>query len=216
MTTPEVRRARVDLLRSWWILFTLNPFWTQWVSFLYAGLRGRRRRWVLYAGVYFLLDVVSFVLIDQASPWDDIGVALVMALWAIAFIHALMIRREYLVRMDVLNDPRLERAEDAELRRAVAAELARRQPELARDSGLGRPDLPNAMHADLVDLNHASVRAIAELPGVDVELAKRIVVAREQVDGFSSIYDLGALLELPADVVDAIRDRAVCLPPEPG
>ena len=211
-TTESGRQRVVDGLRSWWVLFAVNPVWTQWVSFLYAGLRAHRRRWVAYAGVYLGLAVVSFVLVGRAQPLDDIGVALVMATWPIGFVHALVIRREYLARMDVLADPRLERAEDAELRRAVAAELARRRPALARESGLGRPDMPGALDAGLVDLNHASVRAIAELPGVDVELAQRIVAAREQVDGFSSVYDMGALLELPADVVDAIRDRAVCLP----
>ena len=212
-TTLEAQRRDVrSWLRSWWIVFTLNPFFTNWVSFLYAGLRARRRRWVGYAAAYLAVTVVFFVLTDRPRPWDDIAVAALLASWPLSIIHALMIRREYLVRMDVLADPRLARAEEEVLRRAVATELARTRPALARESGLGRPDMPGALDAGLVDLNHASVRAIAELPGIDVELAQRIVSAREQVDGFSSVYDMGALLELPAEVVDGISGLVVCLP----
>jgi len=47
---------------------------------------------------------------------------------------------------------------------------------------------------------------------VDRRLARRIVHTRDEVGGFSSLYDLGHLLDLDARLVDAIAQRVVCLP----
>jgi DNA uptake protein ComE-like DNA-binding protein len=46
----------------------------------------------------------------------------------------------------------------------------------------------------------------------DVELADRVVTARERVDGFSSIEDFGTVLDLPGSQVEHLRDHVVCLP----
>ena len=64
----------------------------------------------------------------------------------------------------------------------------------------------------LVDVNHAPQAVLAELPGVDRALAQRIARVRHEVDGFSSVEDLGTVLDLPADVVEDMRDRAIFLP----
>jgi DNA uptake protein ComE-like DNA-binding protein len=50
------------------------------------------------------------------------------------------------------------------------------------------------------------------LPGIDDALATRIVEARSQVGGFSSVEDLGIALDLAGDVVEDLRDRVVFLP----
>jgi hypothetical protein len=43
-------------------------------------------------------------------------------------------------------------------------------------------------------------------------LQHRIVPVRDQIDGFSSLYDAGSILDLPPDLVDDLRGRVVCLP----
>jgi DNA uptake protein ComE-like DNA-binding protein len=77
---------------------------------------------------------------------------------------------------------------------------------------VGRPDLPGAYDGGLVDVNHAPVEIIATLPGFDRELARRALAAREQVDGFSSLEDLGTVLDLPGDQVEDLRHHVVFLP----
>ena len=90
--------------------------------------------------------------------------------------------------------------------------LARERPALALEMGIGRPDLPNAQPAGLVDLNNAPAAAIARLPGVDDALATQIVRARSDTHGFSSVEDLGAALDLDGHLVEDLRDCVVFLP----
>ena len=65
---------------------------------------------------------------------------------------------------------------------------------------------------DVVDVNHAPVEALAELPGIDAELAGRLVAAREEATGFVSAQDAGVVLALGPTTVDRISRRAVFLP----
>jgi Type II secretion system (T2SS), protein K len=60
------------------------------------------------------------------------------------------------------------------------------------------PICPGAYDGGLIDLNHAPAEVVACLPSFDVELADRVVTARERIDGFSSIEDFGTVLDLPA------------------
>jgi helix-hairpin-helix protein len=83
-----------------------------------------------------------------------------------------------------------------------------RESLLAREGGIGRT-------ADgfggLVDVNSASVEEFAQLPGISLEIGRRVVEVRERIDGFDSVLDFASLLDLPPRFVDGLRDRLVCL-----
>jgi DNA uptake protein ComE-like DNA-binding protein len=70
---------------------------------------------------------------------------------------------------------------------------------------------PGADDYGLVDVNHCPANALTRLPGINEELAARIVTERAQAGGFSSVEDLGVLLDLPPSTVDGLRDTAVFL-----
>jgi Helix-hairpin-helix motif len=110
------------------------------------------------------------------------------------------------------GDPRIVRAREHLAERKKALALARDVPGLALEAGVGRPDLPGSFHGGVVDVNHAPVQVIASLPGFDLQLAARLVAAREELDGFSSLEDLGTVLDLPGDEVEHIREHVVFLP----
>jgi DNA uptake protein ComE-like DNA-binding protein len=78
--------------------------------------------------------------------------------------------------------------------------------------GVGRPDLPSAQSAGLVDVNNAPAPVIARLPGLDDALAQQIVRARDDTRGFTSVEDLGAALDLDGNLVEDLRDCVVFLP----
>jgi len=110
------------------------------------------------------------------------------------------------------GDARLDGARERLAERKKALKLARENPQLALEAGVGRPDLPGAYDAGLVDLNHAPVGVIACLPTFDKELAGRVVAARERVGGFASLEDLGTVLDLAGDQVEDLRHHVVFLP----
>jgi DNA uptake protein ComE-like DNA-binding protein len=93
-----------------------------------------------------------------------------------------------------------------------ARRLARDRPALAQEIGVGRPDLPNAQDAGLIDINNAPAAVLGRLPNVDDTLVSKIVEARQGSRGFASIEDLGLALDLDGDLVERLRDRVVFLP----
>ena len=207
-----------QLRRSWWVLLTLVPLGlTGWGALVYAGLRARRPWWTGAGLVYLAALAVAFTLItiegDGRDTWyGDLGGALLLFVWVVPFVHALAIRSSYLECMDVVEGAELDRAEDALRVREEARRIVSGDPHRARELGIGRPDVAGAFDGGLVDLNHASADAISSLPGVGDELARRIVAVREDIDGFSSLEDLGLVLSLPAPTIDRMRARAVVLP----
>lgn len=125
--TPTDRRS--GWLRSWWLVFALNPFWTQWISFVYIGLRAKRPQWIAWGAVYGAIALGSVILVDQPGILDGIGVTGTFAVWLVALVHALVVRNEYLERLDVLEDPRLTQAR---LLSRGAASSSRSSPERTR------------------------------------------------------------------------------------
>jgi DNA uptake protein ComE-like DNA-binding protein len=110
------------------------------------------------------------------------------------------------------GDARLNGARERLAQHESALELARENPRLAVEAGVGRPDLPGAYDGGVVDLNHAPAEVIACLPAFDAETAARVVATRERIDGFASLEDFGAVLDLPGDQVERLRDHVVFLP----
>jgi len=208
----------VRFVRSWWVLLALFG-WLNWTAFLYAGLMSHNRRWLWWSGVYLVLSAASLGLIlgrDPGGPadsWDEqLGAWLGLFSWGVSFVHALAVRKEFLERVEVLDDPALGAAEAKLRRRELARRLANENPARARELGIGRPDVAGAFHGGLVDINHAPADTIDRLPGMNKQLARRIVQVREEINGFSSLEDAGHVLNLPAPLVDRMRARVVCLP----
>lgn len=111
-----------------------------------------------------------------------------------------------------LDDPRVYEAETRLRNRERALRLARENPTLALEAGIGRPDIRGAFHGDVLDVNNASAGALASLPDISHRLALRIVGVRTRVGGFSSLEDLGLVLDLNGDQLKRLRGLVVFLP----
>jgi hypothetical protein len=183
-------------------------------AFIYAGIRARRQRWLVAGFVYAVVLYTGFVLTattGEDTAASDVGITLVLLGWAVSFVHAVAIRGDFLERMELIEGERYDSAEDRVEERAEARRLAREDPARAIEMGVGRPDR-QGFAGGLVDLNNAPASVIEELPGVSREVAERMVVMREEVNGFSSLDDLAHVLDLPVGLVDRIRADVVLLP----
>jgi DNA uptake protein ComE-like DNA-binding protein len=122
--------------------------------------------------------------------------------------HALLIRddaRALLGQARAAQDARrrLERRRDG-------VKLARRDPELARELGIG--SVRDEHGYGLLDVNEATASELAALPAVNPDLAERIVHYRMQLGGFASLTELGHELDLSPATIAALEDRVVFLP----
>jgi DNA uptake protein ComE-like DNA-binding protein len=206
-----------DGVRGWWVLGTLAPFGLgSGPAFWYAGRRAGVPRWVRAGAAWFALSLAGYLTAlatkDTGSPVHAVALAAMFAGWGGALLHALAIRRAYVERVNARLGPQTEAARQARADAEAARRIAREDPRLARELGIGRPDERGAYDAGLVDVNHARADGIARLPGVDPALARRIAAAREEAGGFASAEDLGAVLDLDPDTVERIRPRAIFLP----
>lgn len=185
------------------------------VGFLYAARRTGERSFYVAAALWGLVVAAGLILAigtpDDSAP-NLTGAVLLLAAWGGGFVHSLAVRPQYVELVTSGSDDPIAVAQGRLDQRVRAAELARDRPELARELGVGRPDVPGAEHMGVVDLNHASREAIAELPGVDEALAWRLVAAREAVKGFVSVEDAGVVLDLDPTTVDRLSRQAVFLP----
>jgi SARP family transcriptional regulator, regulator of embCAB operon len=210
-----MRTRRDRLLASWWILLTLVPFGaTAWVALVYAGVQAKNRRWIAWGIVYLVLLVSGFTLLDEekdAGLRDDVAVVLWASSWIVPFAHSLAIRNRYLDLTEPRHPELAEATAHADAR-AEARRLAREDPARALELGVGRPDLPRAFDGGLVDLNNAPLAEVERVPGIDRSLAQRIVRIRDDINGFDSLDDLGAVVGLDAPTLDRIRRHVVVLP----
>ena len=208
-------RHYAPMPRGRWVIASLIPFgWLTWLGLSFAGLHAKRPLWVAFGVMYGLIAAVSIVVTeldeDTNGTVDDLGFLLMFIGWGAGIAHSFVIRKAYLRRMAILEDPALQAAQVSSERQAYARELVRRNPELARQAQIGRRG--GFDEGGVVDVNHAPVEDIADLPRINPATARRVVAVREELGGFSSLEDFGMTMDLPGDVVESLRGRTVFLP----
>jgi DNA uptake protein ComE-like DNA-binding protein len=179
---------------------------------IYAGVKAQRRSWIAWGIVWTLLAVVGWVVSVADNGHGGTGGLPLILSWVGAAATSFSIRSSY---EQAMASPLLSARTAGEQRlrdREAALQLARARPQLAREMGIGRPDVAGAAAAGLVDVNNASVTALLTLPRVDGDLATKIIETRQTVNGFSSVEDMGVAMDLPGDVVEALRGAVVFLP----
>jgi DNA uptake protein ComE-like DNA-binding protein len=198
-----------------WLLLTIPIGLTTWAAFLYVGIRARRPGWIAWAGVYagglaawFVLDAPR----HATGAAKGIGAVLAILTWIGGGIHAVAISNDAVRRISTTNDPVVEAAEARIDLRVEGKRLLATRPAIAREVGVGRPDVPGAHDYGLIDVNHCPATVLTRLPGITNDLARQIVDSRDQAGGYSSVEDLGMLLNLPPPTVDQLRDLTIFTP----
>jgi DNA uptake protein ComE-like DNA-binding protein len=181
----------------------------------YAGTVMRKRRWTALGALWSIITLAGWVL-AVANNGGAAGGLLIILGWAGAIATSFAIRSSYLHLVASPFEEALVGAEQRLTEREQARKLARERPALAKELGVGRPDVANAQDAGLVDINNAPASVLAKLPGVDDALATRIVEARAATHGFTSVEDLGTALDLDGHTVEDLRDCVVFLPRSPS
>lgn len=196
----------------WWVWVVAIPFGFGVWAIVVPGVERRRWSWVALGVTWTAVVLFGATADDTGLLEDRVAGMVVMAGWIGGLATVFAIRSLY------LQEPRssfeLDKAAAARrLReRRDAQRVAVEDPDLAKELGIGRPDLSGARAAGLIDVNNVPPSALTELPGIDEVAAARIVELREELNGLSSVHELGDLLELDGHAVERLRDRAVFLP----
>ena len=212
-TSVSAPKHTLEHPNLWLLLVGLGLGTATWAAFLYIGIRARRRSWLAWAAVYGSLLMLWLVIDNSINNSTATGIGAVAALipWIGGTAHAAAIKGNAARRIRPSDGTRLEAARQRIERRTEGKRLAARDPRLAREVGVGRPDLPGAEDFGLVDVNHVSQEALCRLPGITPEMARRIAETRESIGLFKSAEDLGISVDLSPSLVDDIREYAVFL-----
>jgi hypothetical protein len=214
MDTSPSKAVRVGSL--WYLvvpvvsvgLFTFVPF-------LHAAIR-LRRVWLWLTTVLFALVSGGAMYVSGQPESTAVDAVLVVAVLGSLVVGTTLLAK---LRREVYHldhaastpdvDPAVRQVLEARAKRTRARELAATDPLLARELGIGRPDL----HGDyddggLVDIANAPEAVIAEVLDLPREQAAGIVAVR---DTAITVDDLFTLTDLPVSTWDRIRDRAVII-----
>jgi DNA uptake protein ComE-like DNA-binding protein len=163
------------------------------------------------AGGYGAALVVAVVLdgVGQKGPLADVGTAILLVVWLAGMIHAAVVSKSVSTQLALLEMPTLKQAQHELDRRQYGRRLLKTNPALARQLGVGRPDVAGSDNFGLVDVNHAGVPALMMLPGLTEEQAQRIVEYQNQGGSFVSAEDLAIYLDLPPTTLGPLRDMSV-------
>jgi hypothetical protein len=219
----------------WYFVVTLaSAGLLAWVPFVHAARRLRRRSDAVWAGAYGIAAAVVGVLL-ALNPTDAqgdpvaggqvvsaLGGFLMLAVMAGACVQQTSLRREVyfttpVAPVDTLlvpvgTDPALAAALAARDRRETARALAARDPLIARDLRIGRPDLPRTYDdGGLVDLNSAPAAVIGEICDLTADVAAHIVDTRTACGGYLVLDDVFTMADIPVSTWEVVRDRGVVI-----
>lgn len=230
------RSTRWGILHSLWIGWTFTLGFFNWIAFFYIGIRTKRLRWILWGLAYsvpfmFLMAIAETPAIDG---WmGDVSTLLILTSGAGSIVHAFLVRKEYLLRLDARQ--RSAHAAEEAMRHRIGAEYGMSSqasveesnrphekfivPSTASRTESGREGEHQSLEKTFedaggsrVDINLASEGEISGLPGVGPILAKRTVALRREQGGFGSVEEFGEALGLRPHVVQRLRGRVAFSP----
>ncbi|TDC79436.1 helix-hairpin-helix domain-containing protein [Actinomadura sp. 7K507] len=188
------------------------------ITMVIAAVRLRSVPLWLVQPLYLALVVLGFITAgsEDDTTGDMVFIATFVTLVTVGTAHALAIRRKvFSPREAPVADPLMLAEGEARRRRELrvrAAELASRDPAMAAEMRIGRPDLERAYDdGGLVDVNHAPESALTGILGITPEQAARIVRVRADAGGFVSAEEVAMMADLPPALTPRIAEYGVFL-----
>lgn len=89
---------------SLWIGWTFALGFFSWLAFVYIGLRTHHPRWLLW-GAFYAAPLMLFAIFTVNLPqrWSDITLNATVVLGIVSVVHAFLIRKEYLLRLELVQ-----------------------------------------------------------------------------------------------------------------
>jgi hypothetical protein len=223
LPVPSSNRPEHGKASKWSVPWALVPLLS--LGFLtpltigHAAWRLRSKVLAASAALYTVAVVVVTILSDSYPDGVMPGAADVLmgicllGSWLGGTANAFVLRRRvFPLRLPNAGANRAAIQEVAFRRelRARSQEIARKDPVLARELRIGRPDLPRTYDdGGLVNVNYASTNVLVGLPGVTPAIATQIVEVRDKRGPFVSAEDVAAIVNLEPQIVPQFADYTV-------
>lgn len=158
---------------------------------------------------------------EADNIWTNSGAMLYLASWIGGVVYGLVMgpKLDWSPRTSSgvapsydPNPAAIAEVQAARRKREQAREVARRDPRMARDLRIGRPDLPRQYDdGGLVDVNSAPEGAMSKWLGLSAAQSAQVVEVRHQLTRFEHVEDLVNLAGLEPSTYDEVKDRIILL-----
>lgn len=179
----------------------------------------------LVAGTALVFILMGLAPTDATGtatgPLSDAAVLLALVQLVVGVVLALRWRGPLFppvvsARIAALNasmaPPAVVQAQARRQLREQYRQLARTDPALARELGVGRPDRQREVDdGGLLDFNALSAEHLAQAADLPAELAAQVIMTRQRHGALQSVDELVVYTEMPAPVAERLRPYAVFL-----
>jgi hypothetical protein len=208
-----------------WLLPVLSMGLLAFVPPITIAAKSRSARTWLWAGGLTAVWVAGFTMIgSESSGTSDLAGLLYFGAWIGCIVFALVMGPKVDWPAKVVygtplppspHDPNaaaVASVHAGRVKRHEARELVGRDPLMARDLRIGRPDLPRQYDdGGLVDVNSAPAEVLVQWLGLTADEATKLVDARVQLGRFEHAEDLVNLAGLEPSAYDRVRERVVLM-----
>lgn len=203
---------------SLWMLWTLLTLgFLNYVSFFYIARKVKQKKWFRAGIVYSIFFIIFVLATDAFAPVFIIS-------WIVSVVHIFKIRTEYLLRLEAVQASGLNNRELDKLKETIAKEYERPNSNYATSNKRVEEIAPNMPQNQLVeresnkteernvidkpiDINNASEKEIAEVPGIGSIFASKIVSVRSQENGFKSFDHFVQTLSVKPHLAEKIKSH---------
>lgn len=188
-----------------------------------AKLKQSQAWWL--AGGLTIAWFLGFALVSSQPEaadniWTTSGVLLYMAAWIGGVVYGLVMgpKLDWTLNTSSVapscdsNSTAIAGIQAGRRKREEAQEMARRDPQMARDLRVGRPDLARQYDdGGLVDVNSVPEVTMTRWLGLSAAQSAQVVEVRQQLNRFEHVEDLVNLAGLEPSTYDQVKDRIILL-----
>ncbi|MEW4370209.1 ComEA family DNA-binding protein [Paenibacillus kandeliae] len=220
------RSLKWEILQSWWMIFVFVPFgFVSFIAFLYAGLKVRKFKWVIYAVFYFFVCLFfPFNMSGQSDTYINIIMVTDMVMWIVSIIGAARIRPVFLRLLAIREDerryqlqqqypsPTYSNTQDSQPNdpydpyRDLQQPINKTWSSEANSPAYAAPAGGIHLYKDTrLHINTATEAQLAAMPQIGTILAQTIIAKRNEIGQFDSMQHFAQELNLPLHLVERLE-----------
>jgi|GEM_PF-2073691 len=207
-----------ELKNSIWILWSFILFFNG-IGMFYAGIKVKVKRWHRYGLIYIAIMWISFFMVGKEQSYFSYAMTLLFSIsYPVCIVHTILIRSEYLLKLEELEDNETQQTEADVLRKKIIGSSSTINKDNIPPEKLKIPPIPKMVdipkieeERGAIDINSCNESELADLPGVGLILAKKALKLRNDNNGFTSVDEFIQKLSIKPHYAEKLKVKICCL-----
>lgn len=213
-----------EILNSFWIIFSFTILLSG-IGQVVAGYKVRKKPWVIEGFIVFVLVYLSIEMNNYIPVHSSKFGVLFLIVWMVCIFRSFKIRKEYLIRLEIMQDSNYKEKDNNILKERIRNEYYGNKNlnnlnedvrntfnnEIEKDDNIYKEDeICEKNEKELIDINICSLEDFKSIPGFTIVTAKKAIQIREEKSGFKDVDDFLKELSIKDFYVDKIKNMIIC------